>query len=301
MTNKKRYVCTIGNFDGVHLGHQKLLDVVKEIAKKNCLQTLVYTFDKVAKLYKNYIYSLKTKLQILKNFQVDKICVLKFDNICHLSPKEFFEKFIVNKNISVIITGKDFRFGKNAKGDTELLCNLAKQKNIAVFILEDFCVRIGENLYSVSSSLIRDKILNCEFNEVEVLLNRPYYISGRKTTGLGLAKKLGFPTINFLPEENLLVPHGVVAGFCEIRNKIYPSVANFGFKPTLEEVEKFVVEIHVIGKKVFVNDGEDVFFRPIKKIRDEQKFVSLEELRNQVKKDVYIAKKILKMGEKYAK
>jgi len=289
---QRKYVCTIGIFDGVHVGHQKLITVVKKIAEKNSLQSLVYTFDKGGKLNKNYIYSLDTKLQILKNLQVDKICVLKFDKIQFLSPQQFFEKFIVNKNISVIAVGEDFRFGKNAVGDVKLLCKLSRKTDVATFVLKDFCVEVGKNLYSVSSSLIREKILECKFDEVELLLGRNYFINGRKVSGLGLAKKLGFPTINFLPDKNLLVPKGVIAGFCKIKNKIFPSVANFGFKPTVENKE-FVIEIHIIDKKIFV-DSEYISFRPIKKIRDEQKFDSVEKLVEQIKKDVYTAKKVFK-------
>jgi riboflavin kinase/FMN adenylyltransferase len=292
MTYGKKYVCSIGNFDGVHVGHQNLLEVVKDIAQKNCLQSLVYTFDKVAKLYKNYIYSLDTKLQLLQNLQVNKIYLLKFDKIWQLSPPQFFKKFIIEKNVAIIVVGEDFKFGRNATGDIKLLCELSKQSDVTTFVLKDFYVEVGENLYSVSSSLIRTKIIECKFNEVELLLGRSYFISGKKVSGLGLARKLGFPTINFLPEENLLVPKGVIAGFCKIKNKIFPSVANFGFKPTVEN-KKFVVEIHIIGRKIFV-DNEYVFFRPIKKIRDEQKFSSVKELIKQVKKDITTAKKVLK-------
>jgi riboflavin kinase/FMN adenylyltransferase len=298
---EKKYVCAIGNFDGVHIGHQKLFDVVKKIAKENSLKTLVYTFDKVAKLNKNYIYSFDIKLQILKLFQFNEIHVLKFDKICKLSPTMFFEQFIVNKNVSVIIAGEDFKFGKNATGDVDLLCKLGRNNNIAVFILKDFCIEIDGKLYSVSSSLIRNKILECDFDKVEIFLGREYYISGRKVSGLGLAKRLGFPTINFLPEENLLVPHGVIAGYCKIKNKVYPSVANFGFKPTIIKSDEFVVEIHVIDKKILVDDNELVFFRPVKKIRDEQKFTSLTELSQQIKKDIMIAKNVLGTGEKLCK
>jgi len=288
---QRKYVCTIGIFDGVHVGHQKLISVVKNIAEKNCLQSLIYTFDKGAKLNKNYIYPLDTKIQLLENYKINKVYVLKFDKIWWLSPQQFFEKFIVNKNISVIVVGEDFRFGKNAVGDIKLLCKLSNQANVTTFVLKDFYVEVRKNLYSVSSSLIRHKILECKFDEVELLLGRNYYISGKKVSGLGLAKKLGFPTINFLPEENLLVPKGVIAGFCKIKNKIFPSVANFGFKPTVGN-KKFVVEIHIIDRKIFV-DSEHVFFRPIKKIRDEQKFSSVKELIKQVKKDITTTKKVL--------
>lgn len=287
-----KYVVTIGFFDGVHIGHQTLISFVKKLSELNDFESLIFTFDKVGKIDKNFIYPLHEKVRLLKSTNVDGVIVLKYDNIRMLTAKEFFYKFIVQNNISTLIIGEDFRFGKNAKGDINLLKKLAVKFDITVFVIKDVFMKIGNIEYSISSSLIRKKIIDSDFLIAEKLLGREYFISGKVVKGSGIATKLGVPTINFEVEKYVLVPHGIIVGIAKLKNSLFPAIAYFGFKPTFGG-EKFSCEVHILGK--FLNSvPSEIAFRPILKIREERKFGNLKELKNQIMKDVNFAKKFFK-------
>lgn len=288
----KKYIATIGFFDGIHIGHQKLIRLVKKLAEINNCEMLLYTFDKVNKDNKSLIFPLDEKIKILKTYEVDNICLLRFDNIRNLLPEEFFYNFIVKKNVISIVAGEDFRFGKNAKGNIQTLLKLGKKFNILITIIKDVYISLKNKIYSVSSSLIRQKISECQFDEVEKLLGREYWISGIVTKGRGLGRKIGFPTINFVTDKNLLLPYGVIAGYCEINGKKYKSVANFGKRLSFGDKE-LVPEVHVIDKDFYPCEFYKIKFRPIKKIREEKKFISVFELKKQIQRDVNIAEQIL--------
>ncbi|MCS7227995.1 MAG: bifunctional riboflavin kinase/FMN adenylyltransferase, partial [Endomicrobia bacterium] len=205
---------------------------------------------------------------------------------------EFFTHFITNKRISIIITGEDFRFGRSGCGDVNLLIKLGVRCRVSVIIVEDFKIRIDEKVYSVSSSLIREKIINGEFDKLNVLLGRRYSITGKIVKGQGIGHKIGVPTINFATDAELVMPYGVIAGFCKLNKILYPAVANFGYRPTLDGKE-FVPEIHILDKKIKKIKSNLLEFIPILKIREEKKFNSLIELKKQIQEDIKIAKKYL--------
>jgi riboflavin kinase/FMN adenylyltransferase len=283
---KSLYVATIGFFDGVHVGHQKLISLVSKTAELNNLKSLVLTFDTVAKIKNNLIYPLEEKIKILSSFNIDEIKVLNFNSIRNFTPEEFFKKFILESKISILIVGEDFRFGKDALGDIKKLKVLSKTYNICLFVISDVFAEINNIREAVSSSLIRENILKCNFKEVEALLGREYWLGGVVVAGKGLGKKVGIPTINFAPEKDLLIPHGVFLGISEIDNEKFYSVANFGFAPTVEKENiNFICEIHIIDK-VINKKVNYIKFRPIKKIRNEKKFSSVDEMRKQIIKDI---------------
>lgn len=294
MTSRRinAYVCTIGFFDGVHLGHQMLLSIVKDIKEKNKIRSIIYTFDKVAKIKGGLIYPVEEKVKLLNNSGVDKVVMLDFNKIKNLTSEEFFEHFILKKNVSIIVSGEDFRFGRNATGDVKLLNSLCKENKIVSVIVEDYYLSFDNICYSISSSLIREKILESNFLLVEKLLGRSYYIKGTVTKGNKVGTKIGIPTINILPDRNLVLPQGVITGFCRINNINFAAVANFGVRPTVDG-KNFMIEIHVINAKVEVSDKDIVEFRPIKKIRDEKKFSNLSQLRKQVLNDIRVAQSLL--------
>ncbi|MCX7940501.1 MAG: riboflavin biosynthesis protein RibF [Endomicrobia bacterium] len=287
MANTK-YVCTIGFFDGVHLGHQALLSIVRDIQRNNGLNSIVYTFNEVAKLNYGFITTIEEKVKLLKGFDIDKILVLNFSEIKNLSPSEFFEKYIVKKNIFVVVSGRDFRFGKQAAADIHLLSKLCKKYKIASIIIDDYTISDEHKLYSVSSSVIRQKILAGDFCLVEKMLGRNYYITGEVVEGRKVGSLIGVPTINVLTDDSLILPKGVIAGICKIADIEYYSVANFGFRPTVDG-RNFLIEIHIINNDFEIRKIGKVSFRPLRKIRDERKFNTLIELRRQILKDKKIA------------
>lgn len=289
----KGWVCTIGFFDGVHLGHQVLLSVVNDIKKKNNFKSVIYTFNKVAKVKEGLIYPVEEKIRLLHNFGADKIKLLDFDKVKNLSPSEFFKFFILENKISILVAGVDFRFGKGASGDVELLNDLCKKNQITCIIVEDFNISFNGKRYFISSSLIRENISLCNFSLVEKLLGREYYIKGKITEGNKIGSKIGIPTINVLPEPDLLLPKGVIAGFCKINDVNFPAVANFGLRPTVDG-KKFIIEVHIIDGEIALLDTDVIQFRPLKKIRDEKKFSSLLELKKQILKDKQSARLLFK-------
>lgn len=293
----RKYVATIGFFDGVHIGHKKLIQEVKNISKLNSLKSLIITFDTVAKIEKNLIYPLETKLEILSSFKIDKILLLKFKEIEKLSAEEFFKKFII-KNVSVLVVGEDFKFGRNASGDVKMLGSLCKKYGVYLFIIKDFCVEVNNKIFSISSSLIRQSIVNNNFENVEKFLGREYWIKGKVIKGKGLGKRLGIPTINFLPDKALVLPYGVFLGLARVKKQIFKTVANLGYLPTFKKIfysknMDFSCEIHILDlkNKVILQNLKLIEFRPIKKIRKEKEFSSLEELKKQIIKDIEYAKK----------
>ncbi len=288
----RHFVATIGFFDGVHIGHQKLISFVKKLSELNNYKSLIFTFDKVGKLEKNFIYPFYEKIKLLKSTGVDKVVVFRYDNIRTLTAQEFFYKFIVKSNISALIVGEDFRFGKGAKGDISLLRKLAGNFDISVFVIKDVFIKINSTNYSVSSSLIRRKILDADFYVVEQILGREYFINGKVIKGEGIGKKLGTPTINFEVEKYVLVPKGIILGFTKLNSSFFPSIAYFGFKPTFRG-QKLYCEIHILDK--FLNKPPfEIVFRPILKIREDKKFSNLEDLKEQIMKDINFAKKFFK-------
>ncbi|MCX7911111.1 MAG: riboflavin biosynthesis protein RibF [Endomicrobia bacterium] len=282
-------VATIGFFDGVHLGHQKLIATVKQLAKDSNLRSLVFTFDKSLKS-KELIFSFKKKIKDIKLFKVDKIIVLNFEKIKNLSPKKFFEKFIVKNKVKMIVIGSDFRFGKNASGDVDLLISLAKKHMISVAVIKDVKVKINNKNYSVSSSLIRDKIKKSKFKEVKNLLGKDYYIEGKPVSGYKIGSRfLEVPTLNIKPD-GLALPKGVILGITEIDKKKFFSIANFGYSPTFDfKKREFLVEIHILGEKNIKAKNNLLKFYPIKKIRNEKKFSSIFSLKERIMKDIKIA------------
>lgn len=289
----KYSVATIGFFDGVHLGHQKLISIVKDLANKAGYRSLLFTFDKTLKS-KNLIYSFKDKLRILNSFNLNKVIVLNFKKVKNLTPQKFFEKYIVKNKVKMLVVGEDFKFGKGATAGVKELWEMTENNGISLLVIKDFKVSLSNKLYSVSSTLVREKILASKFEEVKALLGREYFIEGKVIKGCGIGKRvLGIPTLNISPQE-LVLPQGVILGITEINNKKYPSVANFGYSPTFNK-KKFLVEIHVLEKELKTRE-KFLKFYPLKKIRDEKFFSSVSALKNRILKDIAFAKKFFNIS-----
>jgi len=283
--------CTIGTFDGIHKGHAKIIERLKSYNYKS----LVVTFDPPPKLifgdkFKNFCYitDLETKIDILESFNIDYLFIMKFDeNIIKINAERFLEFLTKNLNCKALIIGYDWKFGYKRKGDIEFL---KKYQEIYKYKLE-VVNPITEDGVRISSSLIRELLKNGQVDKVVKYLGREYYIKGKVTHGNRLGRKIGFPTLNLKPIENLCLKKGVYAGFVEYRNRRYKAVINYGYRPTVDG-NKLLIEAHVLDENLNIeNEYIKVIFS--KFIREERRFKSLDDLINQIKLDILKSRKIL--------
>ncbi len=302
---KKPIVLAFGMFDGLHLGHQKVIKKAQQIAQKINGKTFVLTFKTHPKTFisnstKTRILTTNDeKIFLLKKFGLDGIIFLDFDKKTkNLEPKAFLQNVLKNKtNFSALVVGEDFHFGKNRRGNVLTLKNLAKTLNFKFFIVKNKI----RNKKKISSTEIKNLILRGEIEKANKLLGYNYFVQNKVVKGDELARTFGFPTANLDPLhlENKVLPTGVFVGLSELKNQIFDSVISVGYKKTLKkDNEKLCVESHLLGfDKNIYNQNLDVSF--IKKIRDQKKFKDLAELVEQIKKDVKIAKNIFrKLREK---
>ncbi len=280
----------IGNFDGIHLGHQKILQLLKEKAKKSDLPSLVLTFsphpEKIlgGKLVK-MIQTLDQRLREIQKFGIDTVLVVPFDEkFSSLSGQDFIQKIVVNTlKAKEVIVGENFRFGKNREGDISLLQLSASRFNFRVHSIP----AVVKDGMVVSSSLIRSSLQEGKIEIANDLLGRLYEIEGSVIKGKSRGKALGFPTAN-IATENEIIPPGVFITTSLIDSKSLPSLTNVGNRPTFHQeetiIESFIIDLNknLYGEKIRVNF--------IKKIRDEMKFKTPGDLSQQIKKDLEKAK-----------
>ena len=284
---------TIGNFDGVHLGHLQILSEVKKIAKEKKLSSAVLTFEphpitflKADKPRDFRIGSLAQKLKIFKEQQIDFVIILPFNQkFSVISADDFIEEILAKiLNVKHLTIGYDFIFGKNRQGNFQLLEE--KSEKLGFDLSEISAVKIDEQ--TCSSSLIRKLIVDGKITEANKFLGRNFTIAGIVTNGRKLASQLGFPTANLVVKPHMMkLKFGVykTETFILHLGKKFPSITNFGIKPTISGDSIQLFETHILnfnenlyGKKIFV---EFIDF-----IRDEKKFSSIEELKKQILIDV---------------
>ncbi len=288
-------VLTIGNFDGLHVGHKKLIDSVIQSADATDCSSLLYTFDphpshvlSPDKKTKRLCSTLQLK-QMLSQLGLDALIIETFSEaFSKLSPMEFIKKHIVDFiQPSLIVVGHDFRFGANNEGSSELLQKLGQHYQFAVKIIAP----VRQKGLIVSSSLIRSAVASGKWDLVSHLLGRPFSIIALVSKGKGLAQKLGFPTINLQVEENQLLPaNGVYIARLKVKNQLFQSVVNIGVGPTFSSKGLKKIEIHVIEKNIQWQEPK-CEFEILQYIRPEKKFSHSRELIHQIKKDIQVAKR----------
>ena len=236
---KTGYATTIGNFDGLHLGHAALIAKIKTSAEKMNLKTKVITFNpypfEFFKSEKNRILSEFDKRELLANFKIDDVNTINFDDdFRNTSAKDFFSKYLLEEDVRYLIVGKDFRFGKDRSGDLRLLRSLCDQNKIILEVLED----LKSNDIKISSTLIRKLLNNGKFLEVSKLLGRTYQISGKVIRGKSLGKRIATPTANIDILNKKFCFTGVFLGKTKIGQSEYFCIINFGPKPTFDDLEQ---------------------------------------------------------------
>tara|TARA_B100001248_G_scaffold260601_1_gene249291 strand:- start:5346 stop:6275 length:930 start_codon:yes stop_codon:yes gene_type:complete len=295
----KSSVLTIGNFDGIHLGHQALIEAVLENAKKYDAPSVVMTFEphphKILFPERNLkrIFAHSDQQNTIAKYQVDYYIKQAFSrDLSSLSPERFFLDYIFKPfNPKVLVVGYDFSFGANREGSIEYLKKLSASYGFELIVIPPIRVE-GE---IVSSSLIRRSLENGQVEKVKALLGRPFYLEGVVEKGKSRGKSIGFPTANIYSTNEIYPANGVYACHVHYQNKKYTGVTNIGKNPTFEEATKrdVQVECHILE---FDQDiyGEDLKIEFLEHIREEKKFSGVEELVAQISKDVdYVKRKYL--------
>ena len=288
--NKKHYngVIAIGNFDGLHLGHQKVIKEAKQKAQKNKIPFGVMTFEPVPVMFfnnkiKNHrINSLEQKKNLLKKLKLDFLIVIKFNkNFSSQSAEEFIKKIIFKKTkCKFLYVSKNFKFGFKRQGNIKTLKKFEKKYNFKNIVTKPF--KKGNKI--ISSTFLRQKIRSGKIDEVNKLLNRNWSINGKVIKGDKRGRKIGFPTCNLKLSDYVVPKLGVYAVKVKIKNLYRNGIANIGYRPTFNG-QKLLLETNIFGiNKNLYNKVISVNFK--KFIRPEKKFRNLKHLKKQIKLDI---------------
>ena len=288
---------TIGNFDGVHLGHQAILRHLRTKADELHLPMVVMLFEPQPREYfctenaPARLMRLRDKLRYLKQAGVDMVIVAKFDRtFADLPAQQFIEDWLVRKlNVKFLSIGDDFKFGAKRQGNFALLQQAGEQFGFVVEDSRSFCL----NELRISSTAIREALANDDLTLAEKLLGRPYRILGRVIHGNQLGRTIGFPTANIRLHRQVNPVKGVYAVKVRLKSgAFFNGVANIGTRPTINGVNQ-LLEAHLFD---FQGDlyGEWLDVELCHKIRNEMKFPSFEDLKAQIAQDVETAKNVFK-------
>ena len=302
LVNTSYHVCTVGYFDGVHLGHQKIIEKLVTDASKNKGKSILVSFwphpRKV--LYPNdhfdYIQSNEDKFKSIEKLGVDVVYLIEFTKeFSKVTAENFVNDILVNKlQINKLIIGYNHHFGYKREGNFNYLYN--SKKNLAFEIEEVKKKEINKN-FKISSSEIRNEILKGNLSKVNMMLGYLYSIKGEVIKGDGIGKKLNFPTANIkIHNDGKILPSdGVYAGYAIISDKKFIGMINIGKRPTVEGKERRV-EMNIFDYSGMLY-GKEMKISFIKRIRNEQKFNNLDDLSNQLRKDKLETIKIIENEE----
>lgn len=291
--NIEETVVALGNFDGVHKGHQTIISRMVKSAEAGGFKSAVFTFANHPKnimagetIVKNILYP-EEKAQIIESLGVDYLFNIPYtDDIRTMSPEDFIDKLLLEKfKMKEAYCGFNYHFGYKAQGNPEMLMKEGLKKGFGIHIQEP--VMIDGNV--VSSTFIRSLIEEGKVSEIRKYMGRPYSIGGEVVVGNKLGRTIGFPTSNIMIDEDMVTPpNGVYTTFCTYNGVRYPSITNVGVKPTIGEYKKNV-ETHIFNfdKELY---GKDIRVEFIEKTRDERKFESVEALSKQITDDCIKAK-----------
>lgn len=288
-------VVTIGSFDGVHIGHQAILQQVIDKAKSLDSLAVAMTFEPQPQEYfaaetaPPRLMRLREKIEALLDFGMDLVVCLRFnDQLSSLTATEFVQDILVHGvNTRHLIVGDDFRFGCDRKGDFDTLVTMGKDLGFSVQNTQTVEVESQR----VSSTLVRQLLHKSDFDQVSKLLGRPFSINGKVTFGQQLGRELGFPTANVNLNRFRAPLTGVYAVWVDIEGieGRFKGAANVGVRPTIGDIEKPILEVHLLDfdRQIY---GQRISVEFVNKIRDEQQFTSLEHLSDSISDDVIMIK-----------
>lgn len=290
----------LGTFDGIHIGHRRIINKTVQKATELGIKSSVLTFtnhpcsiirpDKKVLI----ITDNNMKSNIMESLGIDYIFFIKFDkNFANILPSDFIKLLSQNLNAKAIACGYNYTFGKMGIGNTEILEKYKKTYGYNLMVMDP--VKYENQI--VSSSLIREKILCGNIKDANKLLGYNLYFKGNVVEGKKLGRKLGFPTANIYISEDQCIKNGVYATWTYIDNKAYPSISNVGYNPTFES-KKRVIETYIFNLKENLYEKElKVEF--IDFVRNDMRFLSVDDLKNQVKSDIEVVKTGFKNNNVY--
>lgn len=295
----KNAVITIGNFDGVHIGHQALLHTVVEKAAGLNGTSVAFTFDphpmRVLKINEHppLITLPEQKSELIARAGIDVLLQIPFTlEFAAISARKFVEELLVRRiGMKAIVVGNDYTFGRNREGDIAQLRQWAPELNYDVLVV-DWIQPANGTTRRISSTRIRELVMKGRMDEAKKLLGRYYQIRGEVATGRNRGGRLlGFPTANINLVDELCPKQGIYAVTVDHGGKIHRGVANIGYSPTFDD-HIFTVEVHILD---FASNiyGDPIRVNFIERLRDEIKFESVDALANQIRLDIQKARQIL--------
>lgn len=289
---KEPTVITLGKFDGLHSGHQYLIECLQEVKKEYGYKAAIFTFVKsptteVLGEKQSVISSIEEKEHVFASMNIDYVVEYPFDKSIMMLSAEDFVKMIVEKlSVKVMVVGTDYHFGYQRRGDYKLLENLSSKYGYKLIVVKKK-QRDGRD---ISSTWIRESIMKGDMKLVNELLSYSYFIQGIVERGNQIGRTIGFRTINLVPDDDkLLPPYGVYASRISYNGKSYYGITNIGVKPTVGAYNPVGVETNIFDfdEEIY---GEMVRVHLLEKIRSEKKFQSIDEMKEQIKKDVSLIK-----------
>jgi riboflavin kinase/FMN adenylyltransferase len=296
----ERPVATIGIFDGVHTGHQFILDHLRKQAEVHGGESVVVTLWPHPRIVLNkemqgfkVLHTRDEKIRELERNGIDQLIIVPFNaEIASLSACDFVEKYLVDKlGVEILLLGYDNRFGRDRMGDPEGLQMCAEKNEFRIEKLPEFSSVYGR----VSSTTIREAILIGDLEKAGQMLGYHYYLSGTIVEGNHIGRKMGYPTANIHPMDpyKLIPMNGVYAIRTELRGKMYKGMLNIGFRPTIDSASAVkTIEAHLFDAAGDFYD-EHVVIHFVKRVRDEMKFSGLEALKEQLEKDKSVIQQLL--------
>ena len=291
----KNSVVSIGMFDGVHLGHTSVINRVIAIAKEKNIKSIIITFSNSPISYFSkdiidlQITNSKEKIALFRKTQLDFLFVIEFNEyIANLIPSTFMNDILISLfKVSYMVFGYDNHFGKNREGTFKYITENFKD------IKAELIIASKKDKITISSTRIKEEIVNGHIINANKLLGHPYNISGKVVKGMQLGRKLGFPTANMAYENNekILPKNGVYFTLTKIKNTEYVSITNIGIKPSVQESNCISIETHILDFHQSIY-GQNISIIFIDRIRNEIKFNHINDLIDQITKDVSTVRKL---------
>ena len=296
----KNSVVTVGTFDGIHLGHKKIIaDLIRIKSEKN-LRSVIVTFEPhpqiILRNKNSTIKLLSTNEEKLREFEklgIDLVYILNFTKeFSEIHAEDFYRDYLIGRvGLTDIVFGYDHNFGKNREGNYDTLKDFSAKYGIGVHKVDEFKI----NGYKVNSTTVREFLINGDVEKAVYILGHYYYLTGKVVYGDKRGSTIGFPTANVrtLSEYKLVPKNGVYFVFAEVKGKKYFGMMNIGVRPTVSEGQKLTLEVNFLD---FEGDlyGQSLKIKFLDFIRREKKFNSVEELKKQIEKDKEFSKDLIK-------